>query len=148
MAGPRSELASLLHDQNGDAQEIRQLREEEAELMERDAKLAPGNGQIHYQLGLLRYLLGQFDEAEAALESACQKSPQNYQYRMAVALLHAKRYELTGDEAQFDAAVHSIKALHEMQPRDPRARQIFIDLLGERDKKRTGTQTPPQSPQG
>jgi len=40
MAGPRQELASLMQELKGDEAEIRRLRVEEAELLERDAKLA------------------------------------------------------------------------------------------------------------
>jgi tetratricopeptide (TPR) repeat protein len=129
MAGPRSELASLMQDQVGDANEIRRLREEEAELMERDALLAPGNAEIHYRLGLLRFLLGQFDEAQAALTAACDRAPQNYEFLMMLALLHERRYELEGDEQQLNAAALALKKLHELDPGDPRARQIFARLL-------------------
>ena len=146
MAGPRAELASLLQEQGGDAAEIRSLREEEAELMERDAKLAPENAEIFYQLGLLRYLLEQYDEAQAALEAACRKSPQNYDYQMVLALLHEKRYDLTGDEAQFNAAVLAIEKLHQMQPRDPRAKQILVELLGLREEKKGRLPASPHSP--
>ena len=135
MAGPRAELATLLHQQGGDPVEVRRLREEEAELMERDANLAPDNAEIKYQLGLLRYLLGEYDEAQAALSAACERAPQNYEYRMALALLHEKRYDLAGEEAQFEAAVAVLKTLHEMQPRDPRAKDILLRLIALRQKK-------------
>jgi tetratricopeptide (TPR) repeat protein len=129
MAGPRSELASLLHEQGGKPSEIRQLREEEADLIERDSQLAPDNAEIFYQLGLLRYLLGQLDEAQAAFTAACDRSPQNYEYLMMLALLHERRYELTGDELQFEAAALTLKKMHDLQPADPRAKQIFGRLL-------------------
>ncbi len=158
MAGPRAELASLLqeradnmrrvihtfqlgpplaafYEQMGEPGAMLRLREPEAELLERDAKLVPGNAEIRYQLGLLRYLLGQYDEAQNALSSACDLAPQNYEYRMALALLHEKRYDLTGDEAQFKAAVVFLKSLHEMQPNDPRAEQILVHLIELRNEK-------------
>jgi predicted CXXCH cytochrome family protein len=146
MAGPRAELASLLHELGGNDSEIRQLRQEEAELMERDAKLAPGNAEIMYQLGLLRYLLGQYDEAQTALAAACDRAPQNYDYRMALALLHEKRYALSGDEAQFEAAVTVLKSLHEMQPRDPRAKEILVRLVAVREQKQGKSETAPKPP--
>jgi predicted CXXCH cytochrome family protein len=132
IAGPRAELASLLQQQDGDASEIRRLREEEADLMERDAKLAPENAQILYQLGLMRYLLGQFAEAQSALYAACQLSPQNYEYLMALALLHEHRYAASGEERQFTDAVKTLKKMRELQPADPRAGQILARLLGTR----------------
>jgi cytochrome c-type biogenesis protein CcmH/NrfG len=129
MAGPRAELASLLQEQDGDLSEIRRLREEEAELMERDARLAPGNAEIHYRLGLLRFLLGQFDEAQAALTAACDRAPQNYEFLMALALLHERRYEMEGNEQQLNAAALTLKKMHELDAADPRAKQILTRVF-------------------
>jgi predicted CXXCH cytochrome family protein len=129
LTGPRAELASLLQEQRGSPADIRRLREEEIRLMERDAQIAPDNPQIWYQLGLLRYLLGQFDKAEEALAAACKLAPQNYDYRLALALLQERRYELSGDRLRLDAAVASLKTLHELRPADPRAQQILARLL-------------------
>jgi tetratricopeptide (TPR) repeat protein len=140
MAGPRAELASLLQEQGSDANEIRRLREEEADLMERDALLAPGNAEIHYRLGLLRFLLGQFDEAQSALTAACDRAPQNYEFLMALALLHERRYELDGDEQQLNAAALTLKKMHELDPADPRARQILGRLL-ETQRSRGGAES-------
>ena len=125
MVGPRAELASLMQQLRGNAAEIRRLREEEADLLERDARLAPDNAAIHYQLGMLRYLLGQLDEAQAALTTAVERAPQNYEILMALALLHEERHRLSGDEEQFKAAVEALKKLNDMQPEDQRAQDIF-----------------------
>jgi tetratricopeptide (TPR) repeat protein len=129
MTGARAELASLLQERGGNASEIRQLRQEEAELMERDARLAPENAEIHYRLGLLRFLLDQFDEAQAALTAASDRAPQNYEFLMALALLHERRYQLNGDKQQFNAAVLTLKKMHELEPADPRAKQILSRML-------------------
>ncbi len=129
MAGPRGELASLLHAQGGDAAEIRRLREEEAELIERDARLAPDNAHIWYQLGLLRYLLGELEKAHQALAQACELAPQHYDFLMTLALLHERRYELSGEREHLDAALATLKKLRDMQPADPRAEQILVRLL-------------------
>jgi tetratricopeptide (TPR) repeat protein len=129
MAGPRGELASLLQEQGGDSAEVSRLRREEIKLLERDAGLAPDNAQIQYQLGLLRYLLDEYEPAEVALTAACQLAPQNYDYLMVLALLHERRYKLSGDPAQLDAAVASLKKLHALQPADPRAQQILTRIL-------------------
>ncbi len=135
MTGARAELASLLQDRDGNHSEILQLRQEEAELMERDARLAPENAEIYYRLGLLRFLLGQLDEAQAALTAACDRAPQNYEFLMALALLHERRYQLDGNEEQFNAAVLTLKKMHELQPADPRAKQILGRML-ERQQSR------------
>jgi Flp pilus assembly protein TadD len=129
MAGARGELASLLQEQGGEPAEIRRLRSEEARLLERDAKLAPDNAQIRYQLGLVYFLLGEYDKSDAALSAACQLAPRSYEYLMALALLQERRYELSGDALQLEAAVESLKKLHDMQPDDPRAKQILGRLL-------------------
>lgn len=134
LSGPRSELASLVQQVGGEEDEIRRLRSEEADLLERDAKLAPDNAMIYFQLGNLRYLLGELDNAQAAYTAASERAPQNYDFLMMLALLHEKRYGITGDEDQFNAAVAALKKLGEMQPRDPRARSIYQRLMTTRQQ--------------
>jgi predicted CXXCH cytochrome family protein len=135
MSGPRGELATLLQEQGGNDSEIRQLREEEAELLERDARLAPENAEISYQLGLLRYLLGEFDAAQTALAAACSRSPQNYEFLMALALLLERRYDLTDNKQHFDEAVATLTKMHELRPADPRTRQILSRMVATRQSR-------------
>jgi predicted CXXCH cytochrome family protein len=144
LAGPRSELASLMHEHRGNPEEFRKLREEEAALVERDSKFAPDNAAIFYQLGLLRYTLGQYELAEEALRKACEKAPQNYDYRMALALLYEKMFETSGDEKQLEQAALSVQKLHEMQKEDPRAKQILMRLL-ETQRAKAAESEKPQS---
>jgi tetratricopeptide (TPR) repeat protein len=145
MAGPRAELANVLQGLAGENAEVRRLRNEEAELLERDAGLAPENAEVRYQLGLLRYLLGELDAAQTALSAACDHSPQNYEYLMALALLHERRYELTSDQSQFEDAVRTLKKMNELQPDDVRAGQILVRLLATK-KSRRHTRDPPPVP--
>ncbi len=142
LTGPRAELASLMQEHGGNEAEIRRLRKEEADLMERDTKLAPENADIFYRLGLLRYTLGEYDKADAAFRDACEKAPRDYDYRMALALLEEKRYEETGDERQFNAAIQSLAALRELNRDDPRAGQILMRLQETR-KQREPASGPP-----
>ncbi len=135
LAGARSELASILQSYGGDQAEIHRLRSEEADLMERDSKLAPNNADIFYHLGLLRYTLEEYEKADAAFQAACEKCAHSYDYRMAPALLQEKRYDQTGDEKQFEAAVESLKILRRIDPDDPRAQQILARLLETRKAK-------------
>jgi tetratricopeptide (TPR) repeat protein len=144
LAGPRAELASLMQEHRGDEKEIRRLRAEEADLWERDSKLVPDNAHILYRLGLLRYTLDEYDRAAAALEQACEKAPKNADYRMALALLQEKRYELTGDEAQFNAAVASLHKLQELDRKNPAAQQILTRLVTTRQAKEAVPQKPPE----
>jgi predicted CXXCH cytochrome family protein len=138
IAGPRGELALMLERENGDPQEVLKLREEELALRERDAKLAPQNGEIHYQLGMLYVLLGRYDAATGALTDACRAAPDNYLFRMALALVYQRRYEMTGEEVLFNAAAQELKTLHDQQPKDPRAGAILRDLIQMRQTKQQG----------
>jgi tetratricopeptide (TPR) repeat protein len=144
MAGPRAELATLLQQFGGDEAEVRRLRQEEAELLERDARLAPDNAEVRYQLGLLRYLLGELDKAQTALAAACDRSPQNYEYLMALALLQERRYELANDQAHFEDAVRTLTKMNDLQPADERAGQILMRLLA-MQKSRQESASPPSS---
>ena len=145
LAGPRSELASLMQEHHADEKQIVRLRSEEADLMDRDSTLAPDNADIFYHLGLLRYTLGELEKADVAFHRACEKAPRNYEYRMALALLQEKRYSETGDENQFEAAAQSLKVMHDMNRDDPRAKQILIRLLDTRKAKEAAKAGPPKT---
>jgi hypothetical protein len=54
---------------------------------------------------------------------------------MTLALLYERRYELDGDEQQLNAAALALKKMHELDPADPRARQILERLLQTRQKR-------------
>jgi tetratricopeptide (TPR) repeat protein len=145
MSGARAELASLIAQTPGNEPEVRRLRAEEVELMERDAKIAPNNAAIFYQLGMLRYLLGDYEKSQTALETASKLAPHSYDFLMALALIHEKRYEVSNEESQFNSAVEVLKKLNEMRPEDPRAQQILVGLLEMRRLKQGGEQgTAPQ----
>jgi tetratricopeptide (TPR) repeat protein len=135
IAGPRAELANVLQALGGNESEIRGLRQEETALLERDARLAPENAEVRYQLGLLRYLLGDLEAAQTALAAACDRSPQHYEYLMALALLQERRFELTSDESYFNDAVQSLKKLDALRPADPRAKQILMRLIETRKSR-------------
>jgi len=138
LSGARAELASMLDAMPGNEDQVRKLREEEVELVERDARIAPDNASVFYNLGMLRYLLGEHEKSEAALQKASELAPQSYDFLMALALIHEKRYELTGDEGQFTKAVDALKRLNEMQPTDQRAQSILVELLELRRLKQGG----------
>jgi tetratricopeptide (TPR) repeat protein len=146
LAGPRLELASLLGSTPGNEDEVRRLREEEVELLERDAQLAPNSATIFHQLAKLRYLLGDFDKAQAAIETACRLAPRSYEFQFFRALLHHKRYEQTGDMAQFDMGIDAVRKLQELQPNDPGTQEILIMLMEARRIKEGGD--PAAAPQG
>ena len=141
IAGPRSELATMLKQRADSPAEIRRLREEEVELLKRDAQLAPDNGEIHYRLGMAYVLLGKYDEATLALLETCRLFPQDYMSRMALALVYQERYQATGDETHFNSAARELNTLHQLQPRDPRAGSILRNLLQIRQSKQNAAAT-------
>jgi tetratricopeptide (TPR) repeat protein len=143
LTGPRNELANLLAQQHGNADEIQKLRVEEADLLDRDAKLVPDSSDIFYRLGLLRYLLGEYTAALRALDKACELAPVNFDYRMTVALLEEKWYERDGELAHYDAAVAALKQMSQMRPNDVRTAQIRQRLDSTRQAKEAATAAPP-----
>jgi tetratricopeptide (TPR) repeat protein len=146
LAGPRMELASLLGTAPGNDDEVRRLREEEVELLERDAKLAPTSATIFYHIAKLTYLLGDYDKAQAAIETACRLAPRNFEFLYFRALLHDKRYEISGDEDQFNMGIDAVKKLQDLRPDDPGVREILIMLMEKRRVKEGGD--PAAAPQG
>lgn len=121
LAGPRSNLAGLMEQIEGDPQEIRRLRDEELKHLKRDAKLLPTNPAVHHRLGLMHYLLGQLDQSELALNKACELAPQSYDYRMLLTLLYEKR-------KQTQQAIKSAEKLLKIRPHDPVASEILRKL--------------------
>jgi tetratricopeptide (TPR) repeat protein len=145
LTGPRTELANLLAEEQGDADEIQKLRAEEADLLDRDAALVPDSPDICYRLGLLRYQLGEYTAASRALGKACELAPSNFDFRMTLALLEEKWYERDGDPAHYNTTVAALKKLAELRPNDPRTAQIFQRLSTIRQAKEAN-RAPPESP--
>ncbi|QDV79152.1 HEAT repeat domain-containing protein [Botrimarina mediterranea] len=127
LSGPRSEVARLL-EQSGqaDKQEIRELREEEVELLERDSELLPESGRPHYQRGMLLYLLGRNADAVGALEEATRLEPQSFEYLTALALL----YEQAGKKAE---AIETLRKMNALRPNDPVVGNLLRRVQAMRD---------------
>lgn len=79
LSNVRSELALLLSESGGDEQEVLRLRREEIELMERDAKLFPGNSTPHYSKGLLEIFVKEYEEAQKSFAKAAELEPNRYE---------------------------------------------------------------------
>jgi predicted CXXCH cytochrome family protein len=113
VVGPRSNLAELL-ERTGDprhAPEVALLRREELELAARDARLAPQSPVTQYRYGLSLYLLGQFEQAEVALQAACRLEPQLPDYRLTLTLFY-QRLE------RWDDALLNAAELCQLRPQD------------------------------
>jgi tetratricopeptide (TPR) repeat protein len=154
MSGARAELASIyqaLRDPltggytHSTEAEIRRLRQEEVELLTRDAKLAPDNAGVFYQLGLQQNLLENLDGAEEALRAAAEKAPHVYQFKWALALLYEKRYSLEGDLEDFNYAVELLRQCNEMEPDDPQAQLVLVKLFQTRSQREAAEATVPES---
>lgn len=101
-AGPRSNLATLLETvtqsqqqqgliSNEDAEKnmltVKELRESELPLIERDAGLLPTNANLQYRLGLAYYLDGRVQDAIGSIERAVALDPENTDFAEALRLL-------------------------------------------------------------
>jgi predicted CXXCH cytochrome family protein len=135
LTGPRTELANLLARESGDTAEVRRLRQAEVELLERDADLLPDSADTHYRLGLILFQLAEHAAAASALQKACDLAPASYQYRMALALIQERQFELDTDTSHFDAAMATLRALREISPEDPRSAQIQQRLMSTKQQR-------------
>jgi len=118
LAGPRSNLSSVYEQLQRDPADIRGLREEEVELLARDAELLPGSAITQHRYGLTLYLLGRMEEAEAALRKACELAPANYDFRLVYTLLLEKA-------EKWDQAIASAQTLLQIRPGDRDAQQLL-----------------------
>jgi predicted CXXCH cytochrome family protein len=135
MAGPRTNLAMLLTTRleerasTGAAandllllqDEIKELREQEVELLGRDARLQDDAPFAWYRYGLMLYLVERLDEAAAALERACELDPLSYDYRLALTLLFEKQMDWT-------KAVQSAETLAQLRPGDAEAEAVLQQM--------------------
>lgn len=118
LSGVRDKLAQTLEQAGGAAEEIRQLRFEEAELLERNYKFMPDNAGLRYQRGMLLYLIGEYDDARAALEEACRLGPNNYSNWLALALICEK-------QERWNQAAKALRKMNDLRPNDPNVRGIL-----------------------
>jgi tetratricopeptide (TPR) repeat protein len=132
LTGPRTELSQLLDQlltdpsqaevaQKAEAtpEEIRRLREEEADLLARDAKLLPADGGVRFMRGRLLYLLDRQDEARQAFIEACELAPNEYDYWLWLALICEK-------QERWEQSVKALQRMVQLRPDSPDARGIFL----------------------
>ena len=130
-AGPRANLAALLEQSLETTRDeetaknlperIARLRNEELELLARDAKLAPQNAVIRYRYGLALYLHGQLEEAEHELIEAARLAPNTADFALALALLYQKQQRLP-------EALEQAKRVVELRPDDPSYQQLLQEI--------------------
>jgi len=118
LSGTRDQLAQLLEQSTGDSEQIRQLREEEIELLKRDSRLLPDSPHPRYRRGMLLYLLERHDEARESLEQACEVAPDSFESWLAIALLCEK-------QQRWEQAVEALEQMERLRPGDPSIGGIF-----------------------
>lgn len=133
LSGVRDKLAALVEQSGGDAAEVRQLRAEEAELLERNGKLLPNDAFVRYQRGMLLYLIGEYDEARQALKAATKLAPDEYNNWLALALICEK-------QQRWQEAVDALKEMNRLRPEDPSVRGIFQRIQQVREAQKESPQ--------
>jgi tetratricopeptide (TPR) repeat protein len=132
LTGPRTELSQLL-DQlaanpaqaaiaekaQATPEEIRRLREEEADLLARDAKLLPTDATVRYMRGRLLYLLDRQDEARQAFIEACELAPNEYDYWLWLALICEK-------QERWEQSVSALQRMAQLRPDAEDWKGIFL----------------------
>ena len=117
----RSELALFLDESGGDSEEIDRLRREEIALMERDAKLLPGNASPYYDKGLLHIMLKEYEAAQESFEEACRLAPNRYENWYYLALVCEQRKD-------WKRALEVLGEMHQRNPGDPEIRAMLYRI--------------------
>jgi tetratricopeptide (TPR) repeat protein len=132
LTGTRTELSQLLDQLANDpvqaevakqaeatSEEIRRLREEEVELLFRDAKLLPTDATVRYMRGRLLYLLDRQDEARQAFIEACELAPNEYDYWLWLALICEK-------QRRWEQSVKALQRMAQLRPEAQDWKGIFL----------------------
>ncbi len=132
LTGPRTELSQLLDLLASDPtqaavaekakatpEEIRRLREEEVDLLARDAKLLPGDAAVRYMRGRLLYLLDRQDEARQAIIESCELAPNEYEYWLWLALICEK-------QERWEQSVKALQRMAQLRPEAEDWKGIFL----------------------
>jgi tetratricopeptide (TPR) repeat protein len=93
----------------GSHEEIRRLREEEVDLLVRDAKLLPGEAGPHFHRGRLLVLLKRDQEALEAFREACRLAPNEYDNWLWLALL-CERLE------KWEEGIQALQRMSQLRP--------------------------------
>lgn len=134
LSGSRRLLAQTLAGADGEPQEVERLYREEIDLLVRDTELAPDRGMVWYELGRLRVLVGDYQEASPAFSRALELEPENYQFRLMHVLSLERQYEQTADADVFAETVAALKSLEALAPGRTDARAILRRLLETRER--------------
>ncbi|MEQ8788340.1 MAG: multiheme c-type cytochrome [Pirellulaceae bacterium] len=110
--GDRDSMQFFAEEMVKNQQAAAQLRAEELELLERDARLAPDIAAVQYRYGLSLYLNGRGAEAEAALRRAWELEPENAQFLSALIAMYQQ-------QERYREAIDLARKLLELEPDYP-----------------------------
>jgi Flp pilus assembly protein TadD len=99
----------------------RQLRREELDNLERDARLLPESPDVQHRYGMLLYLHRKMEDAERALAEAHRLDPNNPRFLMGLVLFHKEL-------GQRDQALPLAQKLVTLRPRDATYRAILEEV--------------------
>jgi predicted CXXCH cytochrome family protein len=127
----------------GSEDEIRRLREEEVTLLERDAKLLPGDPAPHDHRGRLLVLLKRDREALEAFREATRLAPDEYEYWLWVALICERLHE-------WEEGVAALQQMRRLRPDGGEwqgLRQRFLETIRQEEAaKNAAPETPDAAP--
>ena len=111
--------AELAEQAEATPEAIRKLREEEVDLLFRDAKLLPTDANVRFLRGRLLYLLDRQDEARQAFIEACELAPNEYDYWLWLALICEK-------QQRWEQSVKALQRMAQLRPEAQDWKGIFI----------------------
>ncbi len=121
LSGVRDMLATLLDELGGDSKRIRELREQEVELLRRDLGFVPNRVPTLYRLGMLLYLVDRGDESREAFQQACQLAPESFDSWLALALICEKQH-------RWHQAAKALQRMQQLRPDDPAISGIAVRI--------------------
>jgi tetratricopeptide (TPR) repeat protein len=124
--------ADVWKEIGGTEDEIKRLREEEVDLLQRDSKLLPNNAGPHFHRGRLLFLLERPDEAAEAFAEAARLAPNNYEYWMWLALIRER-------QQRWDEAVDAVNKMAALRPDAPEWKGLYQRI----EQQRPQEQMPP-----
>ncbi len=138
VAGPRSNLAALV-ERVGRTDDANELRKQELPLLARDAKLAPNNANVQYQVGLAYFLDNQLNKSESFLRRAVKLQPHVSEYSLTLSLFYRK-------QRRYDEALEQIEQLRANEPTNGMFLQLQREIQAERAQTRPSAPASKSSP--
>lgn len=121
LPGPRMHLANLLAREGGSPEEVRRLRQAEADILRREVRLLPEQAQLQFQLGVLSLQLDDAPAAEQAFREACRLAPRRVDYWQILTEFYIKH-------RRWRDALEAAEQLRGLRPDDPSVGLLLDEL--------------------